>query len=88
MQARFNLVLIDKYKPFLNLIFEVFPDWGYNFKSVKFRNAKDGASVLELVRYANDVAQKPLVKDELRFVDRYPEITKELLTMTPLNYPV
>jgi homocitrate synthase NifV len=33
---------------------------------------------MELLRYANVAAQKPLVEDELIFAARYPEIAKEL----------
>jgi hypothetical protein len=33
-------------------------------------------------------APKPLVKDELLFIACYPEIVKELLVMTPWDYPV
>jgi len=41
--------------------------------------------VLELARHANVLAQKPLVADELQFIARYPDIAKELLTLTPLT---
>jgi homocitrate synthase NifV len=57
-------------------------------KAITFHDPKEAARVLELVRYANVAAQKPLVKDELLFIARYPEIAKELLTMTPLDYPM
>ncbi len=57
-------------------------------KAITFRDQNEAAKVLELVRYANVAAQKPLVKDELLFIARYPEIAKELLTMTPLDYPL
>jgi citrate (Re)-synthase len=57
-------------------------------KAITFHDPKEAARVLELVRYANVAAQKPLVKDELLFIARYPEIAKELLTMTPLDYPI
>jgi homocitrate synthase NifV len=53
-------------------------------KAITFHDPNEAARVLELVRYANVAAQKPLVKDELLFIARYPEIAKELLTMTPL----
>lgn len=43
--------------------------------------------ILELARYANVAAQKPLVTDELRFIAKYPDIAKELLTLTPLANP-
>ncbi|MGP8080518.1 MAG: homocitrate synthase [Dehalococcoidales bacterium] len=57
-------------------------------KAITFRDQNEAAKVLELVRYANVAAQKPLVKDELLFIARYQEIAKELLTMTPLDYPL
>ena len=41
--------------------------------------------VLELVRYANVEAHKPLVEDELLFITKYPEIAKKLLTLNPLE---
>ncbi len=44
----------------------------------------DAEDVLELVRYANVEAQKPLVEDELLFIARYPQIARQLLTLTPL----
>ncbi len=47
-------------------------------------NRSNAEDILELVRYANVEAQKPLVEEELLFIAKYPEIAKELLTMTPL----
>jgi len=44
----------------------------------------DAERILEMVRYANVLAQKPLVSDELRFIAKYPDIAKELLTLSPL----
>ncbi len=55
-------------------------------EAVHFRDAEEAERVLELVRYANVLAQKPLVEDELLFIARYPDIARELLTMTPLDY--
>lgn len=52
--------------------------------AVTFRNADEANRVLELVRYANVATQKPLLEDELLFICKYPDIAKELLTMTPL----
>ncbi len=53
--------------------------------SVELPESKDKANeILELVRYANVAAHKPLVEDELKFIYQHPEIAKELLTMTPL----
>jgi len=52
---------------------------------VSFGDDRDWANeILELVRYANVESQKPLVESELLFIARYPEITKKLLTLTPL----
>jgi hypothetical protein len=52
--------------------------------SVSFKDDDEAKRVLELVRYANVAAQKPLVEDELLFIAKYPDIAKELMTMTPL----
>ncbi len=52
---------------------------------IDFENRDDAEEVLELVRYANVLAQKPLVADELRFIAQYPDIARELLTLTPLG---
>jgi citrate (Re)-synthase len=52
--------------------------------SFKNRSREEANEILELVRYANVEAQKPLVEDELSFIAKYPEITKKLLTLTPL----
>jgi len=52
---------------------------------VSFRNREEASEVLELVRYANVESQKPLVEEELLFIAKYPEITKKLLTLTPLE---
>jgi homocitrate synthase NifV len=41
---------------------------------------------MELARYANVEAQKPLVEDELRFIYDYPKIARKLLTLQPLDY--
>jgi homocitrate synthase NifV len=52
---------------------------------VSFSSREEANEVLELVRYANVEAQKPLVEDELLFIARYPKIAKKLLTLTPLE---
>ena len=53
--------------------------------SVSFADKEEANRVLELVRYANVEAQKPLIEDELIFIAKYPEITKKLLTLTPME---
>jgi len=51
---------------------------------ISFASAEEAEKVLELVRYANVFAQKPLVEDELLFIAKYPDIARKLLTLTPL----
>lgn len=50
---------------------------------VIFEDNKEAQKVLEMVRYANVEAQKPLVKDELKFISRYPDVARKLLTLVP-----
>jgi len=52
---------------------------------VSFANDEEARKILELARYANVESQRPLVKDELLFIARYPEITRKLLTLQPLK---
>ncbi len=52
---------------------------------INFESRGDAEEILELVRYANVLAQEPLVADELRFIAKYPDIARELLTLTPLS---
>ena len=52
---------------------------------ISFKSREEAEKVLEMVRYANVLAQKPLVVDELQFIAKYPDIARELLSMTPLN---
>jgi isopropylmalate/homocitrate/citramalate synthase len=50
---------------------------------ISFKDKKEASEILELVRYANVEAQKPLVEDELLFIARYPKIARKLLTLAP-----
>jgi len=52
-------------------------------ESVHFTTAEEAERILELVRYANVLAQKPLVEDELLFIANYPDISRKLMTMLP-----
>ena len=54
-------------------------------ESVSFTSDDNAQEILELVRYANVEAQKPLVEDELRFIHDYPQIARKLLTLKPLE---
>ena len=55
----------------------------YNRLEIKFKNDKEATRILELVRYANVHTQKPLVTDELLFIAKYPDIARQIFTMTP-----
>lgn len=57
----------------------------YDKLEIKFKNEKQAAEILELVRYANVHTQKPLTEDELRFIATYPVIAKKIFTMAPLK---
>jgi len=52
---------------------------------VSFSGREEASEILELVRYANVEAHKPLVEDELLFIAKYPQIARKLLTLTPLE---
>lgn len=54
--------------------------------ALSFHDPDEASKILELVRYANVAAQKPLSEDELIFIAKYPDIAKKLLTMKPLDY--
>jgi homocitrate synthase NifV len=53
--------------------------------AVTFKSKEEAQEVLELARYANVEAHKPLVEDELLFIAKYPAIAKKLLTLNPLE---
>jgi isopropylmalate/homocitrate/citramalate synthase len=50
---------------------------------VVFRDDEEARKILDLVRYANVLKQKPLAADEVRFIARYPEQARKLMTLTP-----
>jgi len=53
--------------------------------AITFDDSAKAREILELVRYANVEAQKPLVEDELLFIAAYPQIARKLLTLNPLE---
>ncbi|MDI6731369.1 MAG: homocitrate synthase [Candidatus Margulisbacteria bacterium] len=55
----------------------------YGKLEVEFKDDKEAARILELVRYANVHTQKPLTKEELLFIAKYPEQAKLIMTVTP-----
>ncbi len=52
---------------------------------ISFKSGEEAEEILELARYANVLAQKPLVTDELLFIARYPNIARQIMTLTPLS---
>ena len=59
----------------------------YGRLAVEFHGDQEATDILELVRYANVHTQKPLTKDELRFIAKYPDEARQLMTMRPLEKP-
>jgi len=55
----------------------------YGKMEVEFKDDKEAEKILELVRYANVHTQKPLTKEELLFVAKYPDIARKIMTVTP-----
>ncbi|MDD2485087.1 MAG: homocitrate synthase [bacterium] len=55
----------------------------YEKLEIEFRNDEEAANILELARYANVHTQKPLTDSELRFIAKYPEIARKVMTVTP-----
>jgi homocitrate synthase NifV len=50
---------------------------------ITFRSDEEARTILDLVRYANVLKQKPLVADEVRFIACHPEQARKLMTLTP-----
>jgi citrate (Re)-synthase len=50
---------------------------------ILFENREHAERILELVRYANVELHRMLVDDELHFIAKYPNISRELLTLSP-----
>ncbi len=55
----------------------------YEKLEIEFKDDKEAKTVLDLVRYTNVLKQKPLVADELRFIAKYPEQVRKILTLEP-----
>ena len=55
----------------------------YDKLEIKFKDDKEAARILELVRYANVHTQQPLTEDELRFIAKYPDVAHKIFTMQP-----
>jgi homocitrate synthase NifV len=50
---------------------------------IEFKDEKESTRILELSRYANVHTQKPLTDDELRFIAKYPNQAKKIMTVEP-----
>lgn len=55
----------------------------YGRLGITFPDTESAERVLDLVRYANAHNQLPLTEDELRFITRYPEQVRKILTVIP-----
>ncbi|RJS72283.1 MAG: homocitrate synthase [Candidatus Syntrophoarchaeum sp. WYZ-LMO15] len=50
---------------------------------LEFRDDREAREILELVRYANVHTQKPVTEDEMRFIARYPEQARKIMSVQP-----
>jgi len=55
----------------------------YEKLEVAFKDDEEATKILELVRYANVHTQKPLTDSELKFIAKYPEQARKIITVTP-----
>ncbi len=55
----------------------------YGKLEIEFKDDREAAKILDLVRYANVHTQKPLTNYELRFIANYPKQAKQIMTVTP-----
>jgi len=55
----------------------------YGLMDLGFRDEEHARETLNLVQYATLANQAPLTKEEFWFVYYYPEVTRQLLTLTP-----
>jgi isopropylmalate/homocitrate/citramalate synthase len=55
----------------------------YERLGITFASKKEASQILELVRYATAHNQLNLTDDELRFIARYPDQVRQILTITP-----
>ena len=50
---------------------------------LKFRDEKEARKILELVRYANVHTQKPVTEEEMKFIAKYPEQARKIMSVQP-----
>jgi hypothetical protein len=51
--------------------------------NLTFKNDEEARQILGLVLYANVHKQKPLIREEFRFIAEYPKIVSKILTLQP-----
>jgi len=57
----------------------------YDKLEIEFKDDDEATKILELVRFANVHTQKPLTDGELKFIAKYPEQARKIMTVTPLS---
>jgi isopropylmalate/homocitrate/citramalate synthase len=55
----------------------------YDKLEIEFKDDAEAEQVLELARYANVHTQKPLTSYELKFIAQFPELARQIMTVTP-----
>lgn len=55
----------------------------YEKLEIEFKTDDEARDILELVRFANVHTQKPLTDGELRFIAKYPEQARKIMTASP-----
>jgi homocitrate synthase NifV len=59
----------------------------YDRLEIEFHSDEEAREILDLVRLANVLTQKPLTEDELRFIADYPEQARKILSLTAYQEP-
>jgi len=55
----------------------------YGKLEIEFKDDKEARKILELARCANVHTQKPLTEDELKFIAKYPQEARQIMTVEP-----
>ena len=55
----------------------------YGKLEIEFKDDKEARKILELARCANVHTQKPLTEDELKFIAKYPQEARQIMTVAP-----
>ena len=50
---------------------------------LKFRDEEEAREILEFVRYANVLTQKPVTEDEMTFIAHYPDLARKIMSVQP-----